>query len=70
MVPEITEITDHTAKSDPGGPKTIYKMPLDEVVKVLNTTAHQDERPVFLRVKPDRRVRNEPPPGPDRRRQV
>ena len=63
-------ITDHTDKPDPTDRKTIYRMPLDEVVEVLKTTAHQDERPVFLRVKPDRRVRNEPPPGPDRRRQA
>ena len=70
MITEITEITDRTAKPDPGEGKTVYKMPLDEMVKVLNTTAHQDERPVFLRVKPDRRVRNEAPPGPERRRQV
>ena len=70
MITEITKTTDHPAKSDPGDPKPIYQMPLDEMVKVLNSAAHQDERPVFLRVKPDRRVRNEPPPGPERRRRV
>jgi hypothetical protein len=61
-------ITDHHDKSDRIDRQSTYQMPLEEVVELLKTTAQSDDRPVLLRVKPDRRVRNEPPPGPDRRR--
>ena len=60
-------LTDHPDESDPLDRKSTYQMPLDELVEVLKTTGQPDSRPVFLRVKPDRRVRNEPHPGPDRR---
>ena len=61
-------ISDHPDKSDPIDRKSTYQMPLEELVEMLRTTAQPENRPVFLRVKPDRRVRNEPHPGPDRRR--
>ena len=54
-------------ESDPIERKSTYQMPLDELVEMLTTTAQPESRP-FLRVKPDRRVRDQPFSGPDRRR--
>jgi len=59
-------LTDHPDESDPIERKSTYQMPLDELVEML-TTAQPEGRP-FLRVKPDRRVRDEPFTGRDRRR--
>jgi len=67
MIPDHP-CSDRPDESDPIDRKSTYQMPLDELVEMLKTTAQRETRPVFLRVKPDRRVRNEPPPGPDRRR--
>jgi hypothetical protein len=60
-------IPDHPDQSDPIDRKSTYQMPLDELVEMLKTTAQPENRPV-LRAKPDRRVRDDPHPGPDRRR--
>ena len=46
---------------------TTFMRPLDEILELLETT-RPDNEPVRLRVKPDRRVRNEPPPGGIERR--
>jgi hypothetical protein len=61
-------ITDHTDESERSTSPATYRMPIAEVVELLRSTSDQDARPVFLRVKPDRRTRDEPPPGRDRRR--
>ena len=63
-------ISDQPDESDPLDRKSIYQMPLDELVEMLKTTAQPENRPVILRVKPDRRVSDEPFPGPDRRRRT
>jgi hypothetical protein len=46
---------------------TTYTLPTDELIELLETTP-LSEVSYRLRVKPDRRVRQDPAPVPDRRR--
>ena len=47
---------------------TTFMRPLDEILELLETTRPDTTDVVRLRVSPDRRVRNEPPPGGHERR--
>ena len=63
-------IPDHTDELERSTLPTTYQMTVADVVELLKPAADEHARPVFLRVKPDRRTRHEPPPGPDRRRGI
>jgi hypothetical protein len=61
-------MADQNDESNQSDRQFVFQLPVIEVLEMLNGTNQPDARPILFRVKPDRRMRNEPRHGPDRRR--